>query len=161
MLSGKRAVDDNRSQRERNLVSWLKPYLTSKRKVLQVFDSRIEGQYSFSAALKAAYLASRCLAVEPKLRPNMNEVVRMLEQLQDPEDNGHSQNSGNGTCIEKAASCHSPPNSGNETRIEKAVSYKKKNMLPNSQHEIASCSKHQQQQALNTLYIETTMTKVN
>lgn len=123
MLSGKRAVDDNRPQREHNLVSWLKPYLTSKRKVLQVFDSRIEGQYSLSAALKAAYLASRCLAVEPKLRPNMNEVVRMLEQLQDPEDNGDSQNSGNGTCIEKAASCPSPPNSGNETRIEKAASY--------------------------------------
>lgn len=123
MLSGKRAVDNNRPPREHNLVSWLKPYLTSKRKVLKVFDSRIEGQYSLSAALKAAYLASRCLAVEPKLRPNMNEVVRMLEQLQDSEDNGDFPNSGNGTCIEKAASCPSPPNSGNGTRIEKAASY--------------------------------------
>jgi hypothetical protein len=108
MLSGKRAMDENRPAREQNLVKWLKPSLASKRKVLQVFDSRIEGQYSLSAALKAAYLANRCLAVEPKLRPNMNEVVGMLEQLQDSDDIGGSLNSGNGTRIEKAASCPSP-----------------------------------------------------
>ncbi|KAK8593283.1 hypothetical protein V6N13_043118 [Hibiscus sabdariffa] len=83
MLTGKRALDKNRPSREQNLVDWAKPYLTSKRKILQVMDSRIEGQYTLNAALKAAYLALHCLSIEPKLRPNMNAVVRALEQLQD------------------------------------------------------------------------------
>ncbi|GMI69713.1 PBS1-Like 9 [Hibiscus trionum] len=83
MLTGKRALDKNRPSREQNLVDWAKPYLTSKRKILQVMDARIEGQYTLGAALKAAYLALHCLSIEPKLRPNMNAVVRALEQLQD------------------------------------------------------------------------------
>lgn len=83
MLTGKRAMDKNRPSREHSLVDWAKPYLTSKRKILHVMDSRIESQYTLDAALKAAYLALQCLSIEPKLRPNMNAVVKALEQLQD------------------------------------------------------------------------------
>ncbi|GMI86247.1 PBS1-Like 9 [Hibiscus trionum] len=86
MLTGKRALDKNRPSREQNLVDWAKAYLTSKRKILQVMDVRIEGQYTLDAALKAAYLALQCLSIEPKLRPNMNAVVRALEQLQESGD---------------------------------------------------------------------------
>ncbi|XVE99573.1 hypothetical protein REPUB_Repub03eG0210800 [Reevesia pubescens] len=90
MLTGKRAMDKNRPSREHNLVDWARPYLTSKRKILQVMDARIEGQYTLNAALKAAYLALQCLSIEPKLRPNMNAVVKALEQLQDSGDKvGH------------------------------------------------------------------------
>ncbi|TYI86556.1 hypothetical protein E1A91_D04G072300v1 [Gossypium mustelinum] len=83
MLTGKRAMDKNRPSREHSLVDWAKPYLTSKRKILHVMDSRIESQYTLDAALKAAYLALQCLSIEPKLRPSMNAVVKALEQLQD------------------------------------------------------------------------------
>lgn len=96
MLSGKRAMDQNRPAGEHNLVTWAKPYLTSKRKFFAVFDSRIEGQYSLGAALKVANLAHRCLSAEPRLRPNMVEVVRVLEQLQDSDNVGSTLNSGNG-----------------------------------------------------------------
>lgn len=83
MLTGRRAVDKNRPQGEHNLVEWAKPYLTSKRRILNVMDTRLEGQYSLGGVLRAATLAMKCLAIEPKYRPNMNEVVRALEQLQD------------------------------------------------------------------------------
>ncbi|KAF5453558.1 hypothetical protein F2P56_028455, partial [Juglans regia] len=92
MLSGKRAIDKNRPNREHNLVNWAKPYLSSKRKVIEVLDARIEGQYPLAAALKAANLANQCLSLDPKFRPSMNAVVRILEQLQDSEDIGRSQN---------------------------------------------------------------------
>ncbi|KAK6227970.1 hypothetical protein SCA6_000310 [Theobroma cacao] len=92
MLTGKRAVDKNRPSREQNLVDWAKPYLTSKRKILQVMDARIEGQYTLDVALKAAYVALQCLSIEPKLRPNMNAVVKVLEQLQDTGDKGGPRN---------------------------------------------------------------------
>lgn len=48
-----------------------------------MIDARIQGQYSASAALRAATLAVKCLAIEPKYRPTMKEVVKALEQLQD------------------------------------------------------------------------------
>ncbi|XP_022765161.1 receptor-like cytoplasmic kinase 176 [Durio zibethinus] len=92
MLTGKRAMDKNRPSREQNLVDWARPYLTSKRKIFRVMDARIEGQYTPDVALKAAYLALQCLSIEPKLRPNMDAVVKALEQLQDSGDKGGPRN---------------------------------------------------------------------
>jgi hypothetical protein len=87
IISGRRAIDKNRPTGQHNLVEWAKPYLTNKRRVLHVMDARLEGQYTLSLAQKAANLALQCLAIEPKYRPNMDEVVTILEQLQDSKDN--------------------------------------------------------------------------
>ncbi|XP_043690752.1 receptor-like cytoplasmic kinase 176 isoform X1 [Telopea speciosissima] len=86
LLSGRRAVDKNRPSGEHNLVEWAKPCLTNKRKVFRVLDTRLEGQYSLNGAQKVADLALQCLSTEAKLRPNMDEVVTALEQLQDSKD---------------------------------------------------------------------------
>ncbi|KAK8501524.1 hypothetical protein V6N11_057216 [Hibiscus sabdariffa] len=83
MLTGKRVLDNNRPSGEHNLVDWAKPYLTSKRKIFQVMDARIKGQYTQEGALKVAYLALQCLSIEPKSRPKMPAVVKVLEQLQE------------------------------------------------------------------------------
>ncbi|KAL4621127.1 hypothetical protein ACB092_06G205200 [Castanea dentata] len=127
MISGKRVMDNNRPPGEQNLVEWAKRYLTSKRKVLHVFDARIEGQYSFGIALKVANLAIQCLSVEPRFRPNMDKVVRILEQLQDSNDIGGSQNE---ICPSSTSNSsnrpkhHSQPcnSSVNEASNEKAAS---------------------------------------
>ncbi|XP_077239020.1 receptor-like cytoplasmic kinase 176 [Tasmannia lanceolata] len=86
MLSGRRAVDKNRPSGEHNLVEWARPHLNHKRKLFRVLDGRLEGQYSLGGAQKAATLALQCLSAEPKFRPNMNEVLRVLEELQDAKD---------------------------------------------------------------------------
>lgn len=83
MLSGRRAIDKNRPTGEHNLVDWAKPYLTNKRRIFRVLDPRLEGQFSLPQAQKAASLALQCLSVDPKLRPDMDEVVKELEQLQE------------------------------------------------------------------------------
>ncbi|XP_050203368.1 probable serine/threonine-protein kinase PBL9 isoform X2 [Mercurialis annua] len=82
MLSGRRAIDKNRPSGEHNLVEWAKPYLANKRKVFRILDNRLEGQYSIDVACKVAALALRCISIEPKFRPTMNEVVTSLEELQ-------------------------------------------------------------------------------
>ncbi|CAK8536094.1 unnamed protein product [Lathyrus sativus] len=87
MLSGKRAVDKNRPSGQHNLVEWAKPYLANKRKIFNVIDSRLEGQYSADESFKVATLALRCLSTESKYRPNMDEVVNILEQLKVPNVN--------------------------------------------------------------------------
>lgn len=91
MLSGKRAVDKNRPSGQHNLVEWAKPNLANKRKVFRVLDNRLDGQYSTDEAYKVATLALRCLSIESKFRPNMDEVVKTLEQLKVPNVNGGNQ----------------------------------------------------------------------
>ncbi|OIW07477.1 hypothetical protein TanjilG_14423 [Lupinus angustifolius] len=86
MISGRRAIDKNQPSGEHNLVEWAKPYLSNKRRVFRIMDPRLEGQYSHNRAQLAATLSMQCLAVEPKCRPNMDEVVKALEQLQDSKD---------------------------------------------------------------------------
>ncbi|XP_057789037.1 receptor-like cytoplasmic kinase 176 [Salvia miltiorrhiza] len=83
ILTGRRVLDKNRPHGEQNLIEWARPYLASKRRVLRVMDARIEGQYTPGAALRAATLAVKCIAMEPRYRPTMDEVVKALEQLQD------------------------------------------------------------------------------
>ncbi|XP_030528996.1 probable serine/threonine-protein kinase PBL11 [Rhodamnia argentea] len=83
MLSGQRAIDKNRPTGQHNLVDWAKPYLTNKRRVFRVIDSRLEGQYSMDQAQKAAFLAFQCIATEARARPTMDEIVTSLEQLQE------------------------------------------------------------------------------
>ncbi|KAL3753790.1 hypothetical protein ACJRO7_001088 [Eucalyptus globulus] len=83
LLSGQRAIDKNRPAGHHNLVEWAKPYLTNKRRIFRVIDSRLEGQYSMDQAQKAAFLALQCISTEARARPTMDEIVTSLEQLQE------------------------------------------------------------------------------
>lgn len=92
ILSGRRIGDKNRPLRQHNLVEWAKPCLSNNRKILRVLDNRREGQYEIEDAYKVALLSLRCLSTEAKLRPNMDEVVTNLEQLQVPHVNESNKN---------------------------------------------------------------------
>ncbi|XP_050241547.1 probable serine/threonine-protein kinase PIX13 [Quercus robur] len=82
MLTGLRALDTKRPNGQQNLVEWLKPSLSSKRKLKSIMDIRMEGQYSTKAALQAGQLTLKCLESDPKSRPAMKEVLEELEGLQ-------------------------------------------------------------------------------
>ncbi|KAL2333393.1 hypothetical protein Fmac_014606 [Flemingia macrophylla] len=88
LMSARRARDFNRPISEHNLVEWAKPFLVNKRKIPLVMDTRIQGQYSYREAKRIADLAIDCLSIEQKDRPNIDEVVRSLEHLQDSKDTG-------------------------------------------------------------------------
>ncbi|KAK9090681.1 hypothetical protein Sjap_023858 [Stephania japonica] len=76
LLSGRRAIDMNRSSVEQNLVDWAKPYLGGKqRKLLCVMDGRLEGQYPKKGASMTAALALRCLSNDANVRPTMSETL--------------------------------------------------------------------------------------
>lgn len=84
LLSGRRAYDKSRPGLEQNLVDWAKPFLTDKRKLFRVMDSKLEGQYPKKGAYVVANLAFNCIVNDPKLRPDISEVLAILEKLQDP-----------------------------------------------------------------------------
>ncbi|KAK4367680.1 hypothetical protein RND71_011472 [Anisodus tanguticus] len=82
MLTGLRAVDPTRPRNKYNLVEWIKPHLTDRRKLKDKIDSRLGGKYPSRAAVQIAQLALSCLGNEPKTRPSMKEVVEKLEQIE-------------------------------------------------------------------------------
>lgn len=82
LLTGLRALDTKRPNGEQNLVDWMKPMLSQKKKLKNIMDARIEGQYSTKAAQQAAQLALKCIEQEPKNRPSMKEVVEILEHIE-------------------------------------------------------------------------------
>ncbi|KAG6792234.1 hypothetical protein POTOM_001378 [Populus tomentosa] len=86
LLTGRRSLDKNLPNREQNLVKWARPQLKDPRKLDQIMDPRLEGQYSTEGARKAAGLAYQCLSQHSKSRPTMSTVVRTLEQLLDLTD---------------------------------------------------------------------------
>lgn len=81
MLTGLRALDTSRPREQHNLVEWAKPFLMDQRKLARLMDPRLEGQYPSKGAIQAAKLTLRCLAVDPKNRPPMKEVVAVLESI--------------------------------------------------------------------------------
>ncbi|PKA55381.1 Protein kinase 2B, chloroplastic [Apostasia shenzhenica] len=82
LLSGRRAVDKAKPGDEQNLVEWAKPNLVDKRKLFRIMDSKLEGQYPKKSASAVSSLALLCLCNDAKLRPRMEEVLKVLEQLQ-------------------------------------------------------------------------------
>lgn len=82
ILTGLRALDTNRPSGKHNLVDWIKPYLSERRKLKQIMDNRLEGRYPSKAALHISQLALKCLAAEPKHRPSMKEVLETLERIE-------------------------------------------------------------------------------
>lgn len=81
MLTGLKAIDQNRPSGKLNLVDWIKPYLSERRKLKHIMDSQLEGKYPSKAALQIAHLALKCIEPEQKMRPSMKEVVDTLEHL--------------------------------------------------------------------------------
>ncbi|KAJ6325842.1 hypothetical protein OIU78_013018 [Salix suchowensis] len=72
--------------REQNLTDWAIPLLKEKKKLLNIVDPRLEGDYPVKGVHKAAMLAYHCLNRNPKARPLMRDIVDSLEPLQEPED---------------------------------------------------------------------------
>ncbi|KAJ6305206.1 hypothetical protein OIU78_020696 [Salix suchowensis] len=83
IMSGQRAHNRNRPSGQQNLVEWLRPLLSQKKKLkTTVMDPRMEGQYSSKAMAQAAQLTLNCLNADPKSRPSMKEVVEVLERIE-------------------------------------------------------------------------------
>ena len=82
LLTGRKSLDKSRPAREQNLTDWALPLLKEKKKLLNIVDPRLEGEYPIKGFNKAAMLAYHCLNRNPKARPLMRDIVDSLEPLQ-------------------------------------------------------------------------------
>ncbi|XP_022641933.1 receptor-like serine/threonine-protein kinase At3g01300, partial [Vigna radiata var. radiata] len=90
MLTGKRAVDQMRPAKEKNLVDWLRPRIRRRENFHYVMDPKFEGQYPIRDAYRAMKLAVQCLRHDPSGRPLMSEVVGELKNLLARDDGVYS-----------------------------------------------------------------------
>lgn len=81
MISGQRALDLSRPSGQQNLVDWAKPLLSDRKKLSRIMDPQLEVNCSLEGA-QTAQLILQCLAVNPKIRPSMAEVVATLEEIE-------------------------------------------------------------------------------
>ncbi|KAL8484318.1 hypothetical protein ACS0TY_026846 [Phlomoides rotata] len=84
LVTGRKSLDRSRPGREQNLTDWAVPLLREKKKVLNIVDPRLGGDYPEKGAHKAAMLAYHCLNRNPKARPLMRDIVDSLDPLQLP-----------------------------------------------------------------------------
>ncbi|TVU37156.1 hypothetical protein EJB05_10456 [Eragrostis curvula] len=82
LLTGRRALDEERGSTAVTLVDWARPQLGERRKVIRIMDTRLGGQYPKKQAQEVAALALQCLQNDPKNRPAMADgILPQLEQL--------------------------------------------------------------------------------
>ncbi|KAJ8427818.1 hypothetical protein Cgig2_001629 [Carnegiea gigantea] len=96
MLTGLRALDMNRPKGRQNLMEWAKPCLSNKKKLKTFMDPRIDGQYSLKAAHELAQLILKCIVLDPKARPCMNEVVEVIQKVEAIKENPKENQTNNG-----------------------------------------------------------------
>nr|KJB20548.1 hypothetical protein B456_003G154000 [Gossypium raimondii] len=82
LLTGRKSLDKSRPAREQNLTDWALPLLKEKKKLLNIVDPRLQGDFPIKAFHKAAMLAYHCLNRNPKARPLMRDIVDSLDPLQ-------------------------------------------------------------------------------
>ncbi|XP_050219896.1 probable serine/threonine-protein kinase PBL16 isoform X2 [Mercurialis annua] len=86
LVTGRKSLEKSLPAREQNLTDWAVPLLKEKKKILNIVDPRLEGDYPIKGVHKAAMLAYHCLNRNPKARPLMRDIVDSLEPLQVSED---------------------------------------------------------------------------
>ncbi|CAO2833725.1 unnamed protein product [Amaranthus hypochondriacus] len=80
LLTGLKAYDIKRPSGQTCLVDWYKPMLNEKPKVKRIIDPRMD-EYPLEGVNKLAQLILRCLQNDPKNRPSMSEVLKILEKI--------------------------------------------------------------------------------
>lgn len=82
LLTGRKKIDNNRAEEERNLVKWFRPFLAGGYRLVPLLvDPQLKGRFPGNAARTVAEIAQRCLQKEPSERPTMRIIVEHLKMI--------------------------------------------------------------------------------
>ena len=79
LLTGRKPVDLSQPPGQENLVTWVRPLLTSKEGLQMIVDPFVKPNISVDIVVKVAAIASMCVQPEVTQRPFMGEVVQALK----------------------------------------------------------------------------------
>ena len=113
ILTGLRAYDINRPTGQTILTDLYKPKLLNKSQLKKIIDPRM-GEYPSEGVNKLAQLILRCLENDPKHRPQMSEVLSLLEgistvRMRSKPVSSKSQTNGQQKKLTKAHNHHASP----------------------------------------------------
>ncbi|ESQ41097.1 hypothetical protein EUTSA_v10014040mg [Eutrema salsugineum] len=79
ILTGLKALD--RETKEKKGVMWTKPFLSDKNKILEMMDPQLGDDYPVNAAIQMGKLIKRCIKLDAKKRPSMQQVLDGLNDI--------------------------------------------------------------------------------
>lgn len=80
VITGRKAIDDDRAKAERNLAEWALPMI-NKKDYPKLADPALRGQYSMGLLYRALVVAKLCVNKTASQRPQIAEVVNALTQI--------------------------------------------------------------------------------
>ncbi|CAN8291325.1 unnamed protein product [Cochlearia groenlandica] len=82
LLTGRKALDDKRSENEVHLATWFRRMFINKESFSHAIDETFKAKEEIQGSInKVAELANHCCAREPQQRPDMSHVVNVLGSL--------------------------------------------------------------------------------
>ncbi|KAK4790693.1 hypothetical protein SAY86_017997 [Trapa natans] len=86
LITGRQPRDHNLPKNQQNLLKWVKPFVRDPKKFPLVIDPRLERKKTAESGYRLAAVANKCLVLQPKSRPKMSEVLKMVNEiLEEPE----------------------------------------------------------------------------
>ena len=79
IATGIRAIDTGE---QKNLVNWLKPMLSQRKKLKTIIDAHMKGHYSAEPAFLVAELSLKSIESDPQSWPSMKEVAEVLKEIE-------------------------------------------------------------------------------
>ncbi|KAK4349051.1 hypothetical protein RND71_031806 [Anisodus tanguticus] len=81
IITGRKAIENSKTGGEHNLVAWAKPLFKDRRKLSQMADPMLQGQYPVRGLYQALAVAAMCVQEQPNMRPVIADVVTALSYL--------------------------------------------------------------------------------
>ncbi|OMP01424.1 hypothetical protein CCACVL1_03095 [Corchorus capsularis] len=81
LISGRRAIDTTRPNKEQNLVAWAQPVFKYPSRFPELTDPILTGEFPVKALNQAVAVAAMCLQEEASVRPLISDVVTVLSFL--------------------------------------------------------------------------------
>ncbi|CAM8996496.1 hypothetical protein QQ045_009417 [Rhodiola kirilowii] len=81
LITGRKAIDNNRDRGEQNLVAWARPLFKDRRKFPKMADPLLQGRYPMRGLYQALAVAAMCLQEQAATRPLIGDVVTALTYL--------------------------------------------------------------------------------
>eukprot|EP00250_Pteridium_aquilinum_P012932 c21033_g2_i1 orf=1-468(+) len=81
LITGRKAIDNTKSQAEHNLVNWARPLFKDRRRFPQMADPLLHGRYPMRGLYQALAVAAMCLQEQGETRPLIADVVTALTYL--------------------------------------------------------------------------------
>ncbi|KAB2604283.1 serine/threonine-protein kinase PBS1-like [Pyrus ussuriensis x Pyrus communis] len=81
IITGRTAIDNTRGAGEQILVAWARTLFKGRKKLSQMADPTLEGQYPQRGLYQALAVAAMCVQEKPNMRPVIADVVTALTYL--------------------------------------------------------------------------------